>query len=89
MTSAELPEVSTEAHPIRGVFWGLLLGIGLAGLLISMKVVGLALTPFVVVVMVGVLAGTAWGRFGPARPPRVIPTAASATAPAARTIDAD
>lgn len=70
---AEQPGTEKVMHPIRGVLWGLLFGIGLAGLLVSLKVVTLDLVMLIVLVLVGVVLGVLWSMFGPARQPRGTP----------------
>ena len=59
--------VPTKRHPIRGFFGGLLMGLGLAFLLISFSVIALGtLTPIVIVVVFLVL-GVVVGAAAPAR----------------------
>ncbi len=58
---------SIERHPIRGAFFGLLLGLGLAIYLILFKIISLGLVVPIVVIALSVLAGAAWGRFAPPR----------------------
>ncbi|MEO1065451.1 MAG: hypothetical protein AAFZ07_28885 [Actinomycetota bacterium] len=56
-------------RPIRGVIYGLLVGLGVALILIDRAVIALGtLTPIVCVLVGGVL-GFAWAWFGPARDP--------------------
>lgn len=58
---------SARRHPVRGFFGGLLVGLGLALLLLSYSVVPFGgATPWV---MIGVLTvlGLLWGLFGPRR----------------------
>jgi hypothetical protein len=64
------PGTSKVIHPVRGVLWGLLLGLGLAGLLVSLKVVSLGLVTLIVLVLVGIVL---WSTFGPARPASGLP----------------
>lgn len=56
-----------EKRPLRGALWGLLLGVGVTLLLIAYNVVALGTLPPYVVVVVGILAGIAWGTLGPAK----------------------
>jgi hypothetical protein len=79
-------EPTVMRHPIRGFFWGLLLGLGVALLLVNFAVIALGtLTPWVITLAVAVL-GTLWGLFGPARtkgaPPVPAPTAPPSAPPA-------
>jgi hypothetical protein len=57
-------------HPIRGVLYGLLLGVGLAIYLIIFKVVSLTIPlPVIVILVCGALGGL-WGQFGPPKKPK-------------------
>lgn len=69
----------TEKHPIRGFFWGLLMGIGLALVAIITKVVSLSLTTSIVLVAVCIVFGVLWGVYAPPRAPQ-------GPAPAPRTV---
>jgi hypothetical protein len=59
-----------QIHPVRGALWGLLFGVGLAGVLVLTTLITLELVTVLGVVVVGVVAGIAWGSLGPARPPK-------------------
>jgi hypothetical protein len=63
------PSMDTEVdyHPIRGAVWGLLLGIGVAIYLFIFRIVELSSTTFWIVVLVCIVLGVLWGRFGPAK----------------------
>lgn len=56
-----------QTHPVRGVIWGLLLGLGLALVAIVTRTVVLGWIPVVLLVVVGTAVGLAWGLFGPAK----------------------
>ena len=58
---------AVKYHPIRGAFYGLLAGFGLAIYLISFKVINLSLVVPIIVMLVCAALGAAWGRFGPAK----------------------
>jgi hypothetical protein len=56
---------AVKRHPVRGLLWGLLLGVGLTGLLILTNVVAIGtITPWVILIFC-VLFGIAWGLFAP------------------------
>lgn len=74
-------EPTLKRHPIRGFFWGLLAGIGVAFILINFAVVALGtLTPWVIALGVAVL-GVIWGLVGPARSIGIAPVVPSGPAP--------
>lgn len=54
-------------HPIRGAIWGLLVGLGVALILIGQAVIAMGTLSPPVVVLVGLLLGVAWGMLAPAR----------------------
>ena len=56
-----------KIHPIRGVIAGILFGLGLALLLISLGVVTFGTNAPLVVFVIAFLAVLAWSIFGPAR----------------------
>jgi hypothetical protein len=57
-----------DRHPVRGFFYGILFGLGLAFVAIGQGWAALGtLTPFVIF-LVGVVLATAWGFLGPAKP---------------------
>lgn len=58
-----------QRHPIRAFFWALVLGLGLALVLIVTKVITLAIVSVVLVIAVVVVLGVLWGLFGPAKEP--------------------
>ena len=71
-----MSDQTVQRHPIRGAVAGLLFGLGLSFLLISLSVIALGtLTPIVVAVL-GIVVGVAVGTLVPAR-------GGSAPAPAA------
>lgn len=69
----------TKKHPIRGFFWGLLMGVGLALVAVVIKAMTLSLVNVVIVTAVCVVFGVVWGLFGPEKPPK-------GPAPAPRTV---
>lgn len=56
-----------ERHPIRGALYGVLLGLGLALAAVGQGIVALGTYPPFLILLFGILAGTAWGMFGPAK----------------------
>lgn len=62
----EIP-TDIKRHPFRGFLWGLILGLGVAILLIVTKLITLAIAPIVTVIIVVALLATIWGLVGPAK----------------------
>lgn len=54
-------------HPIRGAIYGLILGIGLALLLVAFAVITIQFAIPVIVIILATVLGGVWGRFGPPR----------------------
>ncbi len=93
-----MAELEHRRHPVRGLLWGLLGGLGAALFLIGRAVIAFGtLAPVVVIVLFGIL-GVVWGWVGPARAPRdgdpataptpdAAPTAAAPAGTAAGTDD--
>ena len=69
-----------KTHPIRGILWGLMMGLGLSIVLVLTKVIPLELVTMLIVLLVGTVAGTLWSIFGPAKQPKDIPPATTASA---------
>jgi hypothetical protein len=63
-------ETVTKKHPIRGFFWGLMLGLGIAVVAVVTTLVTLSLMTVIAIVVVGVLVGILWGTFAPAKAPK-------------------
>lgn len=59
-----------RTHPIRGLLWGLMLGLGLAIVLVVMTIISLDLLQIIIVTVLGMIIGTVWGLFGPAKQPQ-------------------
>jgi len=59
-----------QTHPVRGVLWGIMFGLGLVIVSIVTKVIALSLLPAIVVLIIGIAVGTLWSLFGPAKPAR-------------------
>ena len=81
MTSSSGAALVKKGHPIRGVLWGIMFGLGLAGVLVVTKVIPLDLTQMIVVLALGIAVGVLWSLFGPARAPKgAAPVAAAGVA---------
>lgn len=78
-----------QRHPIRGLLWGLMMGIGLTLLLVVTKVISLDLTMMIVVTAIAMLVAVLWSTVGPAKQPKGPPpaTVTASTAPAASRFD--
>lgn len=64
-----------KRHPIRGVLWGLLFGLGIAMVLIDRAVIAFGtLPPILIVLLFGVLGGV-FGAFAPPTGPKSAPPA--------------
>ena len=59
--------VRVQRHPIRGGFYGLLLGLSVAIYLILFAVTPFRISTVVTVVVIGVVVGALWGGFAPAK----------------------
>jgi hypothetical protein len=60
-------------HPIRGLLWGVVFGVGLAFLLVFSTIIVFDRVPVAITITVGTLAGLLWSVLGP---PRTTKTAA-------------
>ena len=70
MTHSGGGAVVKQTHPIRGLLWGILFGLGLAVVLVVTSVIPLELSQMAIVAVVGIAIGVAWGLFGPAKAPK-------------------
>lgn len=68
-------ETITKRHPIRGFLYGILLGLGLMLLVVGQGIAALGTYPPFIVLIVGIVLGTLWGMFGPAKAPKGPPPA--------------
>jgi hypothetical protein len=66
-----------KTHQIRGILWGLMMGLGLSIVLVLTKVIALDFVPMLIVLLVGTVLGTLWSIFGPAKSPKDAPTASA------------
>ncbi len=69
-TTVHQEHLVKKTHPVRGVLWGLLMGLGLSIVLVLTKVIPLALGPMLIVLVLGTAVGTLWSIFGPAKRPK-------------------
>jgi Na+/citrate or Na+/malate symporter len=76
-----------KTHPVRGILWGLMMGLGLAVVLVLTKVIPLALAPMLIVLLLGTVVGALWSIFGPAKHAKDAPAESSAV-PAETTVPA-
>ena len=65
-----MPESTVKRHPIRGVLWGVLMGIGLAVTAIGMKRAAVGTNAPFVFFAIGLVISVAWSLFGPAKAPK-------------------
>ena len=65
-------------HPIRGLLWGLVFGIGLAFALVFSTIIVFAREPVAITISTGVLAGLLWSVLGPPRTSKSPPPRAEA-----------
>ena len=68
-------ETITKRHPIRGFLYGILLGLGLMLLVVGQGIAALGTWPPFIVLIAGIVIGTLWGTFGPAKGPKGPPPA--------------
>ena len=61
------PELVVVRHPIRGLLWGLVFGLGLAFMLVFSTIIVFARGPVAITIVVGTLAGLLWSLLGPPR----------------------
>jgi hypothetical protein len=78
-TTVHQEQLVKKTHPVRGILWGLMMGLGLSIVLVLTKVIPFALVPMLIVLVLGTAVGALWSIFGPARQPKDVP--AEATSP--------
>jgi hypothetical protein len=59
-----------QTHPVRGVLWGIMFGLGLVIVLILTKIISLDLVQALIVFVIAVVVGTVWSLYGPAKAPK-------------------
>lgn len=68
-----MAETMTKRHPIRGLLWGIPLGLGIALVAVGQSWAALGTLTPVILFVVGLVLGTLWGMFGPAKAPKGTP----------------
>ncbi|MGY9073971.1 MAG: hypothetical protein ACKVHU_13620 [Acidimicrobiales bacterium] len=87
-TSKSTQTGTAKRHPIRGGLYGIVLGLGLALMVVGRKIVTLDSVLPIVLVVVGIVIGVLWGMFATAKKPRGAAPAANAS-PAETAIQGD
>ena len=64
---------STKRKPIRGFLYGIVLGLGLMMIVVGQGIAALGTWPPFLVFLAGVVIGTLWSTFGPAKAPKGAP----------------
>ena len=67
MTMTATAQTTVQRRPIRGGFYGLLLGIGAAIELVLFSVTTFSITTMIMVVAIGVVVGIVWGLVAPSK----------------------
>ncbi len=70
-------DTRVQRHPVRGGFYGLMLGLGVAIYLVILAVTPFRISTMVTVVVVGIVVGALWGAFAPAKKLTDMPPMAS------------
>ena len=76
-TQTTAPTSKTKRHPIRGFLYGIVFGLGLAFIAVGQSWAALGTWPPFLLLIAGVVIGTLWSTFGPAKGPKVAPAAAA------------
>ena len=69
-TTVRTAEAFRKPHPIRGILWGLVMGIGAAALAILLRIIPFDLVWALIVLGAGILLGILWSTLGPAKKPK-------------------
>ena len=69
-TTVRTAEAFRKPHPIRGILWGLIMGIGAAAIAILLKIIPFELVWALIVLGGGILLGLLWSTLGPAKKPK-------------------
>jgi hypothetical protein len=69
-TTVRTADAYRKPHPIRGILWGLIMGIGAAAIAILLKIIPFDLMWALIVVGGGILLGILWSTLGPAKKPK-------------------
>lgn len=65
-----MAEATVKRYPIRGLLWGILMGIGLAVTAIGMKWAAIGTNAPFVFFAIGLVISLAWSMFGPPKGPK-------------------
>ena len=65
-----MTEQHVKRHPIRGFFYGIVFGLGLLLLAVGQGWAALGTLPPFILLIVGIIIGTLWGLFAPAKKPK-------------------
>lgn len=65
-----MAEQILKRHPIRGLLYGIFFGLGLAFVAVGQGWAALGTAPPIILFVVGLIVGTVWGMFGPAKRPK-------------------
>lgn len=63
-------ETITKRRPIRGFLYGIFLGLGLMLVVVGQGIAALGTWPPFIVLIGGIVAGTLWSTYGPAKAPK-------------------
>lgn len=70
MTATATTPTTVKRRPIRGLLYGLVLGIGLMMIVVGQGIAALGTWPPFLVLLAGIAFGTAWSTIGPAKEPK-------------------
>lgn len=73
-----MADTTIKRHPIRGFLYGILFGLGLVFVVVGQGWAALGTTPPFLVFVGGLVVGTLWGAYGPAKAPKGAPPAPAA-----------
>lgn len=65
-----MSNATTKKHPIRGFLYGIFFGLGLALIAIGQGWAALGTKPPIVILVIGIVIGTLWSMYGPAKGPK-------------------
>ncbi|MEM9466026.1 MAG: hypothetical protein AAGA90_11670 [Actinomycetota bacterium] len=68
---------ATKRKPIRGFLYGVVLGLGLMMIVVGQGIAALGTWPPFLVLLAGIVIGTLWSTYGPAKAPKGPPPIAS------------
>lgn len=80
MADTTTTDTKLKRHPVRGFLYGIFFGLGLALVVIGQSWAALGTWPPFIVLIVGIIVGTLWATFGPAKAPKGPPPAGATLA---------